>query len=86
VTHERPRPGRHPFLLNELGADFGSARLIRSDTFDNWTGQSGSPVFGFWADGPYAVGVVSGQSASYNYISGGSLLPSLVVRARNENP
>ena len=27
------------FLLNELGADYGSARLIRSDTFDNWPGQ-----------------------------------------------
>jgi len=74
------------FFLNELGADFGSARLIRSQTFDNWPGQSGSPVFGFWADGPHVVGVVSGQSSDYNYISGGSLLPSLVNRARNEHP
>jgi V8-like Glu-specific endopeptidase len=74
------------FLLNELGADYGSARLIRSQTFDNWPGQSGSPIFGFWADGPYVVGVVSGQGSDYNYISGGSLLPSLVNRARNEHP
>lgn len=74
------------FMLNELGADFGSARLIRSDTFDNWPGQSGSPVFGFWANGPYAVGVVSGETDSQNYISGGSLLTSLVSRARSDHP
>jgi V8-like Glu-specific endopeptidase len=74
------------FFLNELGADYGSARLIRSDTFDNWPGQSGGPVFGFWDDGPYVVGVVSGQGSDYNYISGGSLLPSLVSRARSDMP
>ena len=74
------------FLLNELGADFGSARLIRSDTFDNWPGQSGSPIFGFWGDGPHVVGVVSGQGDDYNYISGGSLLPSIVNRARRDHP
>jgi hypothetical protein len=74
------------FYLNELGADYGSARLIRSQTFDNWPGQSGSPVFGFWGDGPYAVGVVSGEGDDYNYISGGSLLPSLVSQARSEHP
>jgi hypothetical protein len=73
------------FLLNELGADLGSARLIRSDTFDNWPGQSGSPIFGFWSDGPYAVGVVSGEGDDYNYISGGSLLASIVRRARNDH-
>jgi V8-like Glu-specific endopeptidase len=74
------------FFLNELGADFGSARLIRTQTFDNWPGQSGSPIFGFWDGGPSVVGVVSGQGSDYNYISGGSLLPSLVNRARNEQP
>jgi hypothetical protein len=74
------------FLLNELGADLGSARLIRSDTFDNWPGQSGSPIFGFWSDGPYAVGVVSGEGDDYNYISGDSLLASIVRRARNDHP
>lgn len=74
------------FFLNELGLDFGSARLIRTQTFDNWPGQSGSPIFGFWPQGPYVVGVVSGQDSDYNYISGGSLLPSLVKRARDEHP
>lgn len=74
------------FMLNELGADYGSARLIRSETFDNWPGQSGSPIFGFWDDGPYVVGVVSGQGSDYNYISGGSLLTSMIGRARSEQP
>jgi V8-like Glu-specific endopeptidase len=74
------------FMLNELGADYGSARLIRSETFDNWPGQSGSPIFGFWDDGPYVVGVVSGQGADYNYISGGNLLTSMIGRARSEQP
>jgi hypothetical protein len=60
--------------------------LIRSDTFDNWPGQSGSPIFGFWSDGPYAVGVVSGEGDDYNYISGDSLLASIVRRARNDHP
>jgi V8-like Glu-specific endopeptidase len=74
------------FLLNELAADYGSARLIRSDTFDNWPGQSGSPIFAFWSDGPYVVGVVSGEGDDYNYISGGSLLPKMVNKARSGHP
>jgi hypothetical protein len=52
----------------------------------NWPGQSGSLIFGFWSDGPYAVGVVSGEGDDYNYISGGSLLASIVRRARNDHP
>ncbi|MEA3063478.1 MAG: hypothetical protein QOJ94_3259 [Sphingomonadales bacterium] len=74
------------FFLNELGADFGSARLIRSDSFDNWPGQSGSPVFGFWPEGPLVVGVVSGEGSDFNYISGGSLLPTLIGQARGDHP
>ncbi len=74
------------FLLDELGSDFGSARLIRSNTFDNWPGQSGSPIFGFWNDGPYVVGVVSGENPDFNHISGGSLLTSIVHKARTRHP
>jgi hypothetical protein len=73
-------------MLNELDSASGSTRLIRSATFDNWPGQSGSPVFGFWSDGPYAVGVVSGQAPDFNYIAGGSMLPTLVRQARSEHP
>ena len=74
------------FKLNELDSASGVTRLIRSNTFDNWPGQSGSPIFGFWSDGPYAVGVVSGQASDFNYISGGSMLPTLVRQAWNEHP
>jgi len=74
------------FKLNELDSASGPTRLIRSNTFDNWPGQSGSPIFGFWSDGPYAVGVVSGQSPDFNWIAGGSMLPTLVRQAWNEHP
>lgn len=74
------------FSLNELDSASGVTRLIRSNTFDNWPGQSGSPIFGFWSDGPYVVGVVSGQASDFNYISGGSMLPTLVRQAWNEHP
>jgi V8-like Glu-specific endopeptidase len=74
------------FSLNELDSASGATRLIRSNTFDNWPGQSGSPIFGFWSDGPYAVGVVSGQASDFNYIAGGSMLPTLVRQAWNEHP
>ena len=74
------------FMLNEVSLDAGSARLLESNTFDNWPGQSGSPVFGFWEKGPYVVGVVSGENSDFNNISGGSLLTSLVSRARSDHP
>jgi hypothetical protein len=74
------------FFLNELAADYGSARLLRSQTFDNRPGQSGGPIFGVWSTGPYVVGVVSGEGPDYNYISGGSLLPALVSQARSKFP
>jgi V8-like Glu-specific endopeptidase len=74
------------FFLNELAADYGSARLLRSQTFDNFLGQSGGPIFGFWGGGPYVVGVVSGEGPDYNYISGGSALPDLISLARGDFP
>lgn len=74
------------FSLNELDSASGATRLVRSNTFDNWPGQSGGPIFGFWSDGPYAVGVVSGQAADFNYIAGGSMLPTLVRRAWDDHP
>lgn len=43
-------------------------------------------VFGSWDDGPYVVGVVSGESSSENFVAGGSALTGLVRRARNEHP
>lgn len=86
IGHNRVPTWQTNFYLDELGADFGSARLLRSKTFDNYKGQSGGPVFGVWPEGPYVVGVVSGENKNYNLISGGSLLTSLVRQARSEHP
>jgi len=75
------------FALDETDFDSDAGgRALLSDTFDNWPGQSGGPVFGFWSDGPYVVGVTSGESSSNNFIAGGSRLTGLVRRARQENP
>lgn len=75
------------FALDEDDFDSDSGgRVLLSDTFDNWPGQSGSPVFGFWSDGPYVVGVTSGESSSNNFIAGGERLTGLVRRARQEHP
>jgi hypothetical protein len=54
-------------------------------------GQSGSPMFGFWDDGPYAVAVMSAfgnvwASGFENWCSGGSDLGRVVKQARDENP
>lgn len=54
-------------------------------------GQSGSPMFGFWEDGPYAVAVASATGknllgAPGNYCSAGSLLTKLAGLARQSYP
>lgn len=74
------------FALDENDYDSDAGRVLLSDTFDNWPGQSGSPVFGFWSDGPYVVGVTSGESSSNNFVAAGERLTGLVRRARQENP
>ena len=61
------------------------------------TGDSGGPIFGFWSDGPYVVGVVSGEgtldpvysdltSRTGNWVAGGSPMPDLVNQARSDHP
>lgn len=74
------------FALIQKDYDADAGKSLESDTFDNWPGQSGGPVFGFFENGPYAVGTVSGQSSSANFVAGGSRLTELVRRARDENP
>jgi V8-like Glu-specific endopeptidase len=53
---------------------------------DVWPGQSGGPFFGWWTQGPYAVGVQSSHDPSQNNASGGQDMVDLVIRARNEHP
>ncbi|MGA4507252.1 trypsin-like serine peptidase [Propionibacteriaceae bacterium G1746] len=74
------------FALDQTDYDSDAGKVLLSDTFDNWPGQSGSPVFGFWSDGPYVVGVTSGESSSNNFVAAGSSLTGLVRRARNDHP
>lgn len=60
-------------------------------------GDSGGPIFGFWSDGPYVVGVVSAegtldpvitdpQARTANWVAGGHEMPDLVNQARSDHP
>jgi V8-like Glu-specific endopeptidase len=76
--------------LDEDEFDYGSGRAMTT-TADACRIQSGSPMFGFWPDGPYAVSVISAigeifASGLETWCSGGSDLTSLVNLARSENP
>lgn len=75
--------------LDEDEWDWGPARSMTT-TADTWKGQSGSPLFGFWDDGPYVVSVVSAHgtfflSGDENWCAGGSYLTKLVRHARQED-
>jgi V8-like Glu-specific endopeptidase len=63
--------------LDEDSLDYGWGRAISTNA-DVYRGQSGSPVFGFWDDGPYAVAVVVAEVGDENYCSGGVGLTALV--------
>lgn len=76
--------------LDEDEWDYGSARAMTTSA-DLMPGQSGSPMFGFFSDGPYVVAVVAAQGSVYasgteNWCSGGSLLTRLVNEARSNDP
>ncbi|MBV1856279.1 trypsin-like serine peptidase [Catellatospora tritici] len=55
---------------------------------DVFPGQSGGPMFGFWAGdvGPRAVAVQSWQDTDSNGASGGGDLVDLAIRARSDHP
>jgi V8-like Glu-specific endopeptidase len=88
-------PGRHPMFqrgksLDEDEFDLGSGRAMTTSA-DVMPGQSGSPMFGFWDDGAYAVAVISSEGSVFlsgdeNWCSGGTDLDRLVAQARSENP
>ncbi len=76
--------------LDEDEFDYGSARSMTT-TADTVPGQSGSPLFAFWDDGPYVVAVVSAQgtyflSGEENWCAGGNDMTRLVNHARANDP
>lgn len=73
--------------LDEAGEDFGDARSISTNA-DVYKGQSGSPMFGFWNDGPYVVAVVSSEDPedNKNWCAGGNALTGLVRHALRQYP
>lgn len=70
--------------LDEDAWDFGGGRSMTTDT-DLIPGQSGSPKFAFWDDGPYVVAVWSSFSSTENWCSGGSDMTRLVRHARSQD-
>ena len=75
--------------LDEDEWDFGPARSMTTSA-DAMPGQSGSPLFGFWSDGPYVVAVMAGAgnyvfSGDENWCAGGSYLTRLVRHALTED-
>lgn len=71
--------------LDEDAWDFGGGRSMTTDA-DMIPGQSGSPLFAFWDDGPYVVAVWSNFSSTENWCSGGSDMTQLVSHARSVDP
>jgi len=76
--------------LDEDEWDYGSGRAMTTAA-DAMPGQSGSPMFGFWSDGPYVVAVMSAVgniflSGTENWCAGGSDLTRLLINARNSDP
>jgi V8-like Glu-specific endopeptidase len=71
--------------LDEDFWDFGDATSMETDA-DLIPGQSGSPMFAWWDDGPYVVAVWSGYSSDENWCSGGGDMTRLVRHARNQDP
>lgn len=67
--------------LDEDAWDWGGGRSMTTDA-DTFFGNSGGPMFGFWEDGPYVVAVISSQSSSENWCSGGDDMTRLVRHAR----
>jgi Trypsin len=77
---------------------FETGAGLDMETFASLTpGDSGGPIFGFWSDGPYVVGVVSAEgtldpvitdlsSRTANWVAGGHEMPDLVNKARSEHP
>lgn len=64
------------------------AMELETDNGDATPGDSGGPFFAFWDDGPYIVGVLSGQEEEFfyqdnNVAAAGSAMVNLVRWAQN---
>ena len=59
---------------------------MSSITADLTEAHSGGPVFGWWDNGPYIVGVVCGQGQGRNWISGGTSMVRLIQDALAQTP
>lgn len=75
----------NPFYLDEDALDYGWGRAMSTNA-DLEHGQSGSPIFAFWDEGPYAVAVVVAEVGDDNYCAGGTGLTSLVGGVRAAYP
>jgi V8-like Glu-specific endopeptidase len=71
--------------LDEDAWDWGGGRSMTTDA-DMIPGQSGSPMFAWWSDGPYVVAVWSNYSSTENWCSGGNDMTRLVGHARSQDP
>jgi V8-like Glu-specific endopeptidase len=73
--------------LDEDAWDYGSGRAMTTSA-DILSGHSGSPMFGRWDEGAFAVAVMSSDDppARDNWCAGGSDLPRLVNLARSDFP
>jgi len=72
--------------------DYGLGTIIRCEG-DMTPGHSGGPVFAFWPEGPYSIGVYSSSGTiedisddQGNFLAGGKLLVQLVRKMRNDFP
>jgi V8-like Glu-specific endopeptidase len=78
---------RRKWLDEDFWDFFGGSDAVSMETdADMIPGQSGSPMFAWWANGPYVVAVWSGYSSDENWCSGGGDMTRLVRHARNQDP
>lgn len=73
--------------LRQDDRDSDGFHTTTTETGDFVSGQSGSPSFAFWDDGPYVVAVLHGeQDDGPNWNANGPLVVNLVRHARIQDP
>lgn len=76
---------RRKWLDEDFWDFFGGDAVSMETDADMIPGQSGSPMFAWWGDGPYVVAVWSGYSSDENWCAGGGDMTRLVRHARNQD-